>query len=216
MSRAVRFVFVGEGSTDAGLIPHLERLCIAAGAKEASGVAPDYERLPRVGHSVVSKLAAAIALEPTADLFFVHRDADSPASRARYAEIAEAAAKCQPDQPVVAVVPVQETETWLLVDETAIRRAVGNASGRVALALPTPGRAESLSEPKERLHQALIDASEQTGRRLQSLKSSLPTITRMLLRELSLDGPHTMIPSWSRLRQDVIKTVNGLVEVPRS
>lgn len=198
----VRFVFLAEGSSDGGLVPHLERMCIAAGAHEVSGVSPDFNRLPSVGRTVQSKLTAALELEPHADLIFVHRDSDSRTSSQRYEEIAEAVRGSGASQQVVAVVPVQETEAWLLVDEAAIRRAVGNPHGTVDLRLPNPGRVENVASPKEVLEDALVRASEQSGRRLRRLRKGLPSTIRDLLSDLPLEGPVARIPSWNRLRGD--------------
>src|SRR5579872_100518 len=56
---SIRFVFVGEGSSDAGLVPHLEQLCIYQGASEVTGIALDPAVLgDRYGRTVAEKLRA--------------------------------------------------------------------------------------------------------------------------------------------------------------
>ena len=92
------------------------------------------------------------------NLLFVHRDAERVDREVRRREIPW-------NDRVVAVIPVRMTEAWLLVDETALRKAAGNPSGRVSLALPPPGRLESLPDPKTLLRELLAEASEATGRR---------------------------------------------------
>jgi hypothetical protein len=130
----IHFVLVGEGPSDEGLIPHLENLCIELGATEVTGIAPDFQRLESpIRKTVMDKLQAALQLEPTANLFFVHRDADSRNPQPRYAEIKTAASNCELEAPWVAVVPVQETEAWLLLDEGAIRSVAGHPRGRISL-----------------------------------------------------------------------------------
>jgi hypothetical protein len=62
------------------------------------------------------------------------------------------------------------TEAWLLLDETAIRRAAGNPRGQIALNLPNGAAVERLADPKEALSEALRSASELTGRRLKMLR----------------------------------------------
>ena len=180
----------GEGSSDDGMIPHLESLCIDAGATEVTGVAPDFRRLPvAIGHSVDAKLKAALALEPEANLVFVHRDADARVGTARYSEIADASAACGGDRPVICVVPIQETEAWLLLDEAAIRRAVGRPRSNVKLELPSPSAVERVARPKERLQQVLERASEATGRRLERIRQDFPLQRRALLEDLPIAGP---------------------------
>lgn len=200
----VHFLFVGEGSSDDGMVPHLESLCIAAGASEVTGVAPDFRRLPRaVGRTVEAKLRAALALEPAANLVFVHRDADARNGTKRYDEIAQAAAACGCHKPVVCIVPIQETEAWLLLDEAAIRRAVGRPRAVVHLDLPSPDQVERTAQPKERLKEVLVRASEATGRRLERVRRDFPLHRKALLQDLLVAGPLERVSSWVRLRDDL-------------
>lgn len=200
----VHFVFIGEGSSDEGMIPHLESLCIEAGASEVTGVAPDFRRLPgSIGHGVEAKLKAALLLEPEANLVFVHRDADARVGAARYTEISAAVTASGCERPVVCVVPIQETEAWLLLDEAAIRRAVGRPRGTARLGLPTPETVERMVQPKERLKEVLELASEATGRRLERVRQDFPLHRRALLQDLATTGPVERVPSWQQLRADL-------------
>ena len=200
----VHFVFIGEGSSDDGIISHLESLCIDAGATEVTGVAPDFRRLrDSVGHTVEAKLRAALALEPEANLVFVHRDADARSGSARYREITTAAIACRCDKPLVCVVPIRATEAWLLLDEDAIRRVAGRPHGMVRIGLPKPDAVERVARPKEKLQQALERASEATGRRLERIRQDFPLHRRVLLQDLSTIGPLEQVPSWQRLRNDL-------------
>lgn len=207
----VHFVFIGEGSSDDGMIPHLESLCIDVGATEVTGIAPDFRRLPSsVGHTVEAKLRAAIALEPEANLIFVHRDADARSGAIRYNQIAAAVTASGCHQPVVCVVPVQETEAWLLLDEVAIRRTVGHPHGTVRLGLPKVNALENVARPKERLQQALERACEETGRRLERVRQDFPLHRRALLQDLPISGPLEQVPSWQRLRSDLKDALHRL------
>jgi hypothetical protein len=60
------------------------------------------------------------------------------------------------------------TEAWLLINETALRRAAGNANGQKPLELPHPSLLEQHSNPKNLLYDLLRDASERKGRRLSN------------------------------------------------
>lgn len=200
----VHFVFIGEGSSDEGIVPHLESLCIDAGATEVMGTTLDFRRLHNsIGHSVEAKLQVALALEPEANLFFVHRDADARSGSARHEEISSAAIACGCAKPVVCVVPVQETEAWLLLDEVAIRRAVGRPRGTVRLGLPRPNAVERLARPKEKLQKVLELASESTGRRLERVRQDFSLHRRALLQDLPVTGALEYVSSWQRLRDDV-------------
>lgn len=205
------FVFVGEGSTDSALVSHLEDLCVLCGAGEATGIAPDLGRLrEKVGRTVGAQVEAAVALEPNANLIFVHRDADSADSEPRYREIDTAFEDLDVVQRGVPVVPVQETEAWLLLDEEEIRRVADNPNGRSQLDLPRPRRVEGISDPKSLLAEILVKASELRGRRLERFKRSIPRRVRLLLERLDPQGRVRLLPAWQRLRSDVREAIRLL------
>lgn len=207
----LQFVFIGEGTSDNALISHLENICVELGAEEVTGIALDNERLPGpTRKTVAAKLGAALLLEPSADLFLIHRDADAPDPQSRYDEVAAGVATCQCRKPYVAIVPVQETEAWLLLDEEAIRKVAGKPNGRRPLNLPTPGALEGRANPKEILEQAIAVASENAGDRLQKTKTNFPANRRALLENLSTDGPITQVPAWNRMRSDLKTALSAL------
>src|SRR6185437_13258280 len=105
---------------------------------------------------------------------FVHRDAESSeaaAFRQRHDEIRRA---MEPHAtPFVGVVPVRMSEAWLLLEADAIRRAADNPASRAPIELPPIRRLESISDPKETLHELLLAASEKKGRRLDQFRREL-------------------------------------------
>src|SRR5690242_2351801 len=73
----VKFLLVCEGSSDRGLVPHLEALCVRAGAAMAMGDAPDLGRLPVAPGKAIEKQArAALGLAGDVNLLFAHQDSD--------------------------------------------------------------------------------------------------------------------------------------------
>lgn len=205
----IHFILVCEGTSDRGLVAHLESLCVGGGAAEVSGTAPDLDALPRPpGRGVAAKVGAALELEPDANLVFVHRDSDSADSTRRYDEISHGMVGIV--ARYVAVVPVQETEAWLLLDEQALREVAGNPRGKVPLSLPKASRIEAVANPKEVLEAALIAASELVGRRLKKFRRQLPRARDLLLRRLDPDGPITSVPAWERLRRDIAAAISDL------
>lgn len=207
----IYFVFVGEGPTDDALLPHLEKLCILCGADEANGIAIDWLRsLEHPSRKVAERIRLALALEPGANLIFVHRDADSPDPEPRHQEIHDALEEVQLEIPGVAVVPVQETEAWLLLDETEIRRAAENPKGQVSLNLPSWANVERIGQPKELLFETLLKASELSGRRRDRFARSLSHRRRLLLERLDPEGKIRRVKAWKRLKADLTKALRTL------
>jgi hypothetical protein len=211
---SIHFAFIGEGTSDDGLIPHLEDLCVALGADEVTGTAIDFQRFDkRIGNTIKEKLNAAIQLEPNANLWFVHRDADSRDPKPRYDEVSAAIVDCAFSSAWVAVIPVQETEAWLLLDETAIRTIAGRPSGRTpALNLPNPGQVESKAKPKEFLQETLVRAAGVTGRRLRKFVADFPVHRKLLLQRLPTKGYLEDVTSWRRMRTDLKAAIDRIRE----
>ena len=207
----VHFILIAEGSSDDSLVAHLEGLCVEAGADEVTGTAPDLRRLRSpVGHTVAAKLKACLELEPQANLVLIHRDADSRDPRPRLQEIEGAVSECGLRVQWAPVVPAQETEAWLLLDQDAIRRGVGRPSGRCALGLPDPDSVEDLSNPKKCLEEALVAAAEVTGRRLVKVRGQFSSHRRQLLTRLPVGGRLSGVPSWVRMQAAIEDALNAL------
>lgn len=127
------------------------------------------------GSQLENKIRGGLkAADNMVDLLFVHRDANNAGADARQREIDLAVAAALNAPRFVAVIPVRMTEAWLLLEETAIRKVVGNPNGRVPLDLPTPREAERRPDAKQILNDALLAASETTGRRRKRIRRDSP------------------------------------------
>ena len=204
-------LFIGEGTSDESVVPHIKGLCRLCGAEDPTEIIPDTRRFSKkVGHSVLEKVKAALELAPKANLLFIHRDADGRDPTPRYEEIAEAIESLGVSIPYVAVVPIQETEAWLLVDEEAIREVAGKPKGRMALNLPTPKQVENIANPKERLKDVLAIACGLKGRKLRKFKKDFPKHRRELLEQLDHEGPLSEVPAFKRLLNDISDAIEKL------
>lgn len=101
------------------------------------------------------------------DLILCHRDAEAVTLEDRVAEIANASELLDAPVPIVPLVPVRMLESWLLVDEPAIRCAANNRNGTTPLQLPTPDRIERLPDPKAKLFDLLKIACDLPPQRLR-------------------------------------------------
>ena len=188
---------VADGSSDRVLVPLIELLldehC------DRAYRSPHFAELP-AGTPLEQRIASALDQFPC-DLLFVHRDAEKQSPAHRNEEIKQAMASLKTPPDFVAVIPVRMTESWLLVDEKAIRTAAGNPSGKVRLDLPTLARIESLPDPKQVLFDALRTASELSANRLRKFN---PEEKRHRVSDLmdSLDRLR-QIPSFAHLEGQI-------------
>jgi len=149
--------------------------------------------------SLRSRLPKAVELYPC-DLLFIHRDAENQPVEVRIEEIRDAAALLQEQMPYVCLVPVRMTESWLLLDEVAIRSAAGNPQGSSALQLPAAREVEQLRDPKSRLFAALTAASDLTGRRRRRFH---PEAARHRVAELQRTATLRQLPSFNHAEQQL-------------
>lgn len=202
----MRFLLACEGPSDAGLVPHIERLIAEIGETEVEGESWFH------GRQLVDKIRNGLEVaDDMVDLLFVHRDADRAGATARLEEIANAVRAVVGAPGWVGVVPVRMTEAWLILDEAAIRAAVGKPSGRTPLDLPTVREAERRANPKEILADAFLAASAATGRRRRNVERDFGVLRQRLLRNLPIHGPLTQLTSWTRFRDDTLHAIGAFV-----
>ncbi|MFD3805802.1 hypothetical protein ACFWTC_19810 [Streptomyces sp. NPDC058619] len=203
-----RVLFIGEGSSDNGLVPHVESIAARKGLGVSITV-PDFGLLrPPTGHSVRDKLRAARELHGTYDLAVVQRDADRGPAQDRRDEIEQAVCAEWPGLRHVAVVPVRMLEAWLLLDEACLRQVAENPRGRVSLDLPKGTAAERVADPKQLLKDSLARASEYKGRRLTQFQKRFSQHRLRMLELLDPEGPVACLPSW----QDFVKDLDEAFE----
>ena len=204
-ARSVSFAFLCEGSSDTGLIAHLETLLVHFGAQEATGQ-PDTRK------GTIPARLRQLRTEETGtgiDMVFIHRDSDGPDREGREREIRRGVEESGFPHPFIPVIPVQETEAWLLLDEQAIRDVVAS-KGKQPLRLPKPNAIEGTRNPKEILQKALLAASETSGRRLKKEKNSFSRHRRVLMQRLDPFGAVRDLPSWQCLERDIQRALAQL------
>ena len=135
--------------------PHLSCRVVAA-----SEVIPARE-------SLNNRLAKTLELYAP-HMILCHRDSEREQWSMRCAEIVSASANIL--VPTVPIVPVRMLESWLLLDDQAIRRAANNRNGTASLSLPKAHEIEGLPDPKAVLFEALRRASNLPPHRLRRFR----------------------------------------------
>ena len=169
----LRYTLVADGSSDAALLPILDWLLIENGVRCPIQPAwADLEALPLPARPGLSnKIRVSLDFYPC-DLLFVHRDAERETREKRVQEIHKAVVGLPEElSPVfICVIPVRMQETWLLIDEAAIKSAAGNRRYAGQLGLPPLRRLEQIPDPKSRLSELLRQASDLNRRRQRNFR----------------------------------------------
>ena len=205
------FTLLTDGSSDAILIQPLAWILHQHLPLAINGTWADLRRLPSPPRTLRDRIAVALDLYPC-HLLFVHRDAEGETLDRRVTEIKDAVADL-PD-PLVPVVPVRMQEAWLLIDEAALRCAAGNPNGGIALTMPAIDRLEDMPNPKQVLHDLLLDASELKGRRRKKLN---PGRLAMRLGELIEDfGPLRHLTAFRHVENETLAALRDCIRLTPS
>jgi len=159
-------VYWAEGASDGRiLIPIVERALEAWLLARARGpfdlLLQALSPLPEA-RTFVERVASLVQQsQGWVHVLFIHTDAGAGTTRrARRERIEPALQAAQALVPgwrtIVPVVPVRESEAWLLVDESAIRAAIGVPHGGAGLELPARARdVEHVLDPKRAFERAV-------------------------------------------------------------
>ena len=203
--KEIRYTLLTDGSSDKTLIPILSWLFYQHCPEYA--IQPEWAdlgRLPIPPKILSERIIKSVELYPC-DLLFVHRDAERISREERASEIRQTLAKIA-HPPVVCVVPVRMTEAWLLFDEMAIRKAVGNPNGNQPLELPVIHTIESLSDPKKILHDLLRTASGHVSRRRLN-RLSVGKLAFRVTRLISSFMPLLELAAFRNLEEELLEII---------
>ena len=208
----LRFTLVTDGSSDIVLLPILRWLLIENGvtiAIEAKWA--DLRRLQKKSLKLKDKILSALEFYPC-ELLFIHRDAEREPREKRIEEIKKALKEVGAVPSNVCVIPVRMQEAWLLFNENAIRSAAGNRNGRMQLTIPPLSKLETLSNPKDDLHDLLRQASGLQGRRLKNFN-----VRNQVRRVADFVNDYSSLrelPAFLALENDIKQTIDYLLGKP--
>jgi hypothetical protein len=171
---------IADGSSDQSLIPLLTTL-LGELLPETRIETPQWIA-PTNKNALSEKIAYALDPENFQfDILFVHRDAENETIAKRVEEISQSTPAGK--YPIVCVIPVKMTESWLITSDKVIKEAVGNSHSQAKLALPAQNKIESC-DSKTVLLAALTEASEYGAQRRRKFK---PEQFRHRVAELTTD-----------------------------
>jgi hypothetical protein len=154
------YALLADGTSDRALLPII-RWSLRQIWKKGTFAPPIFE--PRQHVSIEDKIQEILE-QYRPHLVFVHRDAENQPYETRIEEIPRR-------ERTVPVIPVRMTEAWLLIDESALRRAAGDPNGHQPLEMPPVSQLERLRDPKSTLYDLLRVASGKKGRQLRKFKA---------------------------------------------
>ncbi|MEZ0111216.1 hypothetical protein ABH920_005231 [Catenulispora sp. EB89] len=195
--RPLLAVLVCEGASDEWFLPVLlrraiQRLCDGGRVEvqvEVEVAAADHQR--------PDTIIDALDELPRFDVVLYHHDGTPAASAEAKIEEVRRDVTTVRREPFVAVVPVRETEAWLLADVATLARAVGVPSAVVIEAAAARAKdVEGVADPKKALNSLAAAAAgrRRSGSRLQAER---PDLYAAVAADLDLDRLR-QVPSFQR------------------
>lgn len=143
-------------------------------------------------------------------ILFIHADGAGQSDRVREEQIAPAMRRLENEFDAkhgsVAVIPIRETEAWLLADGNALRQAFGTSLSNNDLGIPaTPRDVERIADPKQTLDAACTSATQRRRSRQKKTSPYFELIgEHASLREL------LRIPAFKTMHDELIGTLQRL------
>lgn len=167
--KTIRYTLIADGSSDKILMQIINWILNDLYPQFPNeGVFADFGSLPIIPKTIKEKVAESQEYYPF-DVLFYHRDAEDIDINILQTRTNEIKRELSSDilEKTICVVPIKMMETWLLIDEMAIKKAAGNRNYKEKIILPSIKQLEKEKEPKMFLHNLLRDVSNLKGRNLK-------------------------------------------------
>jgi hypothetical protein len=167
----LKYTLIADGSSDAVLLKIIKwSLDDLYPQLICEGSFADFRIISNPPKGISEKVMKARLYYPY-NILFIHRDAESTTNSRiidqRRQEIRDQLDEADREK-TICVVPIKMMETWLLINEQAIKKAAGNRNYNGNIDLPLLRNLERENQPKERLHGLLKNASGVKNRRLKN------------------------------------------------
>ncbi len=202
--------FTTEGSTDVRFLGSIIGRTFEDVASECEGYLEihDVIHLPVEGNTFSDEVlrAGREAANRGVMVLCVHTDADDDSDAGAYENkiIPAFEAVAMQDERLcknlVAIVPVQMTESWMLADKELLKQEIGTTKSDQELGLAR--RPEIIADPKEAIKNAIRIAFEDTTRRRRNRSLDISKLYLKVGQQLSLEKL-ALLPSYVKFRDAV-------------
>lgn len=208
----LKYTLIADGSSDMTLLRIIKWSLDNLYPKLPNdGSFADFRNIQEPPKRLADKVRTAKLYYPF-DILFVHRDAESTNSRLIAQRCQEVNAELQEEDidKTICIVPIKMMETWLLIDEVAIKKAAENRNYRGIINLPSLRILERESQPKELLHALLREASGKKGRNLK--KFNIDKAVHLVAENIEDFSPLRNLVAFQAFEDELKKVVDKYLE----
>ena len=212
--KQIKYTLIGDGSSDKTLMNIIKWLLNDLYPKiSTEGTFADFRRLPNPPpkSNIVKQVEEAKKYFPF-DILFYHRDAESNQKGSVERRIDEIKSQLNESdlQKVICVVPVRMMEAWILFDREAVKKAAGNRNFKDIIALPNTKQLENIPDPKQLLHDVLIEVSGLKGRNVK--KFNVNFAVHLVAENIDDFSPLRSLNAFQTFENDLKQIVNRYLE----
>ena len=180
MNNILTIGYICEGKTDRRLLSNIIRKTFEELAFECKGQIEVYEPefIASEGNKFVEKVTSAAKKAKWANILCVHTDSDSESDDEAFNFRINPAFEYVKEEKgnlcknLVAIVPIQMSEAWMLADSELLLEEIGANDRRRQLNLPRQNQIERKSDPKSLIEEILRITNDSSGRRRSRLTIS--------------------------------------------
>lgn len=210
--KELKYTLIADGSSDMTLLKIIKWSLDDLYPKVPNdGNFADFRKIPDPPKRLSDKVRIAKLYYPF-DILFIHRDSESTNASmiAQRSQEINVELQVADIDKTICIVPIKMMETWLLIDEDAIRKAAGNRNYRGRINLPTIRTLERESQPKELLHALLREASGKKGRNLK--KFNIDKTVHLVAENIEDFSPLRNLVAFQSFENELKKVVDKYLE----
>jgi len=211
--KELKYTLIADGSSDAVLLKIIKWVLDDLYPQlTCEGSFADFRRLPNPPKQLNDKVQFAKLYYPY-NILFVHRDAEST-TKDKIVDQRRHEIRMQlyeyDREKTVCVVPIKMMETWLLINEDAIKKAAGNRNYRGDIDLPSLRTLERVNHPKEYLHTLLRNTSGVKNRNLK--KFNVDQRVHLVADYIEDFSPLRSLSAFQTFEEDLKAVVGNYIE----
>lgn len=211
--KELKYTLIADGSSDSVLLKIIKwSLDDLYPRLSNEGSFADFRQMQKPPKRLIDKVENAKLYYPF-DILFVHRDAESTDLRKISQRVHEVSSELKKDDidKTICIVPIKMMETWLLIDQDAIKKAAGNRNYSGNINLPSMRNLERESQPKELLHTFLREASGKKERNLK--KFNIDKAVHLVAENIEDFSPLRSLFAFQAFEEELKRVVDKYLEV---
>lgn len=220
MSNILQIGFTTEGSTDERFLSNIIQKTFESAVFECNSDIEVYEpmHLKKQGDGFINQITKIASEYSFFHVICIHCDADSPNienvmnEKINPAFTAVKNLENNACANLVAIIPVQMTEAWMLADCDLLKEKIGTSKINAELGLPVRIREiETINDPKETISNAIRVAQSNLPRRRKKL--TISNLYTPISQEISIDNL-MQLSSYSLFMENIERALRKLNYLP--